>query len=289
MQNHNSTFVISTNYVLIQTPLLCFQGSPSRKTATATVDITVLDRNDHPPVFTTHFNTRIPENTPVGTFVLKITSTDKDIGDNAVHVYTLTQNPDGKFAIDPYSGNITVAGALDRESRDEYILQLAANDGSYNAETSVSIYILDVNDNAPQFQQKDYKFMIAELQPENTNVGKVSAGDLDASGPNSDIYYRFEPASGDFIINAGTGVISARKMFEFKPDGEESSPENTHHLTVVASDRGEPAMVTKATVTITVQQANRNAPVFDSTSYTAAVSEDAMVGSSIVMVTARLV
>jgi protocadherin Fat 4 len=150
-----------------------FQGSPTSNTATATVDISVGDRNDHPPVFTAHFNTRVPENTPVGTFVLKITSTDRDVGDNALHVYTLTQNPDGKFAIDAHSGNMTVAGALDRERRDEYILQLAANDGSYNAETSVSIYILDVNDNAPQFEQQEYKFLLAELQPQDTNVGKV--------------------------------------------------------------------------------------------------------------------
>lgn len=227
------------------------------------------------------------ENAPNGTFVLKITSTDADIGDNAMHVYSLTSNPDNRFAIDPYTGVMVVAGPLDRESRDEYILQLAANDGSYNAKTVMSIYILDANDNAPRFQQGAYTFSVAEKQIAGTPVGKVAATDVDAAGPNADIFYRFDPVTAAFDIDPATGVITTRGMFEFKMAGDEASPENVYPLLVEAADRGEPAMVATAMVTITVQQSNHNAPQFDQSQYSAAVSEDAVIGQSVVIVTAR--
>ena len=61
-----------------------FQGYPAR-TSTALVDISLTDSNDEQ-----HFHTNIAENASVGMFVMKITSTDADIGENAVHMYAFT-------------------------------------------------------------------------------------------------------------------------------------------------------------------------------------------------------
>jgi protocadherin Fat 4 len=99
------------------------QGHP-RLTGTATVLVTVSDKNDNPPHFTRLFSVNVTENADIGTFVIRITSSDLDIGQNANVSYSFTDNPGKKFSIDALSGNVTVAGHLDREEQDEYLLKV---------------------------------------------------------------------------------------------------------------------------------------------------------------------
>jgi protocadherin Fat 4 len=87
----------------------------------------------------------VTENAPRGTFVIQVTSVDKDVGENAKCIYGLVEDLNNQFKIDPASGNITVNGMLDRESQDEYLLRVIAIDGSWRAETLVSILIQDIN------------------------------------------------------------------------------------------------------------------------------------------------
>lgn len=93
-------------------------------TGTTTVLISVLDKNDNPPRFTRLFSVNVTENAEIGAFVIKITSSDQDIDQNANVTYSFTENPGEKFAIDPLSGNVTVVGHLDREEQDEYLLKV---------------------------------------------------------------------------------------------------------------------------------------------------------------------
>ncbi len=41
----------------------------------------------------------------------------------------------------------------------EYLVEVAASDGAYQAQTTVTIDVLDVNDNAPQFTQNQYTYV----------------------------------------------------------------------------------------------------------------------------------
>jgi len=99
------------------------KGLP-RLTGTATVLVIVLDKNDNPPHFTRLFSVNVTENVEIDTFVIRITSSDLDIGQNANVSYSFTENPGKKFSIDALSGNVTVAGQLDREDQDEYLLKV---------------------------------------------------------------------------------------------------------------------------------------------------------------------
>lgn len=111
------------------------QGQP-RLTGTAMVIVTVLDKNDNPPRFTRLYSVNVTENAEIGTFVIRITSSDMDIGPNANVTYICTDNPGKKFSIDAISGNVTVAGYLDREEQDEYLLKVQINmiyESLYNA------------------------------------------------------------------------------------------------------------------------------------------------------------
>ncbi len=63
------------------------------------MDVTVIDKNDQPPKFTHIFSARVPESAPVGSFVVRVTSTDADVGINAIASYSLTGDTNGRYEI----------------------------------------------------------------------------------------------------------------------------------------------------------------------------------------------
>lgn len=77
---------------------------------------------------------------------------------------------------------MTVGKRLDRESVRTIQLRIVARDHGYpqhSAEIAITINIIDVNDNAPKFQQSIYNASIEENQPEGTVVAHLSAHDDD--------------------------------------------------------------------------------------------------------------
>lgn len=261
------------------------QGIPSL-TGTATVLVTVLDKNDNPPRFTRLFSVNVTENAEIGSFVIRLTSSDQDIGDNANATYIFTENPGEKFKIDSISGNVTVAGALDREQQDEYLLKVAAVDGAWRAETPLTITIQDQNDNAPEFEHSYYSFNFPELQREVVFVGQVFATDRDKQGPNSVISYSLQQPSDLFTVDPATGEIFSKRTLRYKYTQLESSPENMYSLTVLATDNGKPPMSSECLVTVNIVDANNNPPKFEQSSYLSPVPEDAIEGQQLLKVTA---
>ncbi|KYB27849.1 cadherin-related tumor suppressor [Tribolium castaneum] len=262
------------------------QGVP-QMTGTATVLVTVLDKNDNPPRFSRLFSVNVTENADLGSFVIQVTSSDKDIGDNANATYSFTENPGEKFKIDPISGNVTVVGHLDREQQDEYLLKVAAVDGAWKAETPLTITIQDQNDNAPEFEHSFYSFNFPELQRDVVFVGQVAATDRDKQGPNSVISYSLQQPSDLFTVDPASGDIFSKRSLRFKYTQMEASPENMYSLTILATDNGKPPMSSECLVTVNVVDANNNAPKFDKPEYLSPVPDDAQEGQLLLKVTAK--
>lgn len=187
------------------------QGVP-HLTGTASVLLHLLDKNDNPPKFTRLFSLNVTENAEIGSFVIRVTSSDLDLGANANASYSFSENPGEKFRIEPQSGNITVAGHLDREQQDEYILKVVASDGAWRAETPITITIQDQNDNAPEFEHSFYSFSFPELQQSIALVGQIIATDRDKQGPNSVISYSLQQPSPMFSIDPATGEVFSKKV-----------------------------------------------------------------------------
>lgn len=254
---------------------------------TSTVIVTVLDKNDNPPRFTRLFSVNVTENAEIGSFVIKVTSSDLDSGPNANATYSFVENPGEKFVIDPVSGNVTVARPLDRELQDEYILKVAAIDGAWRSETPLTITIQDQNDNAPEFEYSYYSFNFPELQKKNSFVGQVIATDRDKQGPNSIISYSLQQSSDLFSIDPATGEILSKFMMNYKRTSVNSSPENTYSVIVVATDNGKPPMSSECLVTINVVDANNNAPKFKDHEKFVPVPKDATLGEKIIKLVAE--
>lgn len=261
-------------------------GTPQR-TSSATVYIRVLDKNDNPPRFTRLFSANVTENAPIGTFIIQVTSSDKDINMNANASYSFTENVGGKFNIDPVSGNVTVAGWIDREVKDEYLLKVAAVDGSWQAETPLTVLIQDLNDNVPEFSLPEYTFNIPELMQGVSFIGQVTATDRDKKGPDSFVSYSLKRPSDLFRIDPNTGNILSKQVLYYKKTLKGSSPENRHVLEIVATDHGNPPLSSEVTVIINVIDSNNNAPVFSQEFYFSPIPESAAVGLSVFQVIAE--
>ncbi|GBP49666.1 Cadherin-related tumor suppressor [Eumeta japonica] len=255
-------------------------------TGSSTVVVTVADKNDNPPRFTRLFSVNVTENAEIGSFVIKVTSSDLDTGPNANVTYNFVENQGEKFVIDGLSGNVTVAGSLDREQQDEYILKVAATDGAWRSETPLTITIQDQNDNAPEFEYSYYSFNFPELQKKNSYVGQVIAADKDKQGPNSIISYSLQQPSDLFTIDPATGDILSKSAMNYKRTTFGSSPENMYSVIVLATDNGKPPMSSECLVTINVVDANNNPPKFETHERFVPVPEDAHIGEKIMKVIA---
>lgn len=262
------------------------QGSP-RKTATSTVKITIQDQNDNRPVFSGLFSVAVPEDLPLNSVVMTVTSTDRDTPPYANATYQFISDSESVyFAIDPMSGIITNIRTLDAETKERYRPKVSVSDSVFTQQTEVTIRLLDVNDNAPQFGSP-LSFDFREGQPRGTPIGQLLASDLDISSPNKDFYFSLKRPSTLFELDAETGQITALTSMEFgqAEDGQVSM--NVYTLEVLVTDLGVPSLSSQTVVTISITDANNHAPIFEQSDYMSAVPENAGVRTSILQVQAH--
>ena len=257
------------------------QGSPA-KTSQVAVHVTVDDINDNEFSFTNLFRPTIPENSPIGADVITITISDLDIVNNIR--YSISSDDSSDFVIDPVTGKISVNSTLDRETKSQYQLIVSAEDESYVRDTTVTIVISDINDNAPTFTQGAYSVSLPEGLATGSSVVQVSAQDLD-SGANQNVFYTMRTMSEDFTINEDTGYITIKTPVEYvRPVG--SPDPNVYHLDVLARDMGVPSLYTQVQVTVTIYDANEYPPVFEETEYFSPIPFNSVVNNNVLQVVA---
>ncbi|XP_074182682.1 cadherin EGF LAG seven-pass G-type receptor 1 isoform X1 [Rhinolophus sinicus] len=269
-------------------------GRPPLINSSGLVSVQVLDVNDNAPIFVSSpFQAAVLENVPLGYSVLHIQAVDADAGDNSRLRYRLvdtalasagsggagSQAPssavDFPFQIHNSSGWITVCAELDREEVEHYSFGVEAVDhGSppMSSSASVSITVLDVNDNDPVFTQPVYELRLNEDAAVGSSVLTLRARDRDA---NSVITYQLTGGNtrNRFALSSqsGGGLVTLALPLDYKQ-------ERQYVLAVTASDG---TRSHTAQVFINVTDANTHRPVFQSSHYTVSVSEDRPVGTSI--------
>ncbi|KAL0962784.1 hypothetical protein UPYG_G00345400 [Umbra pygmaea] len=259
---------------------------PGPRSATATVNISVEDENDNYPQFSEkRYVVQVPENVAVNTKVVQVEATDKDEGNNAkVHYSIISGNVKGQFYIHSPTGVIDVINPLDYEMIREYNLRIKAQDGGrpplINGTGMVVIQVVDVNDNAPMFVSTPFQATVLENVAIGYSVIHIQAIDAD-SGENARLEYRLTDTSPGFpfTVNNSTGWITV---------AVELDRETTEFYTfgVEARDCGIPVMSSSASVSITVLDVNDNIPTFTEKVYSLKINEDAVVGTSVLTVTA---
>ncbi|XP_037628924.1 cadherin EGF LAG seven-pass G-type receptor 3 isoform X2 [Sebastes umbrosus] len=257
-------------------------GRPPLSNNTGIVSVQVTDVNDNPPIFvSTPFQASVLESAPVGSSILHIQAIDTDSADNARLEYRLTgTSSDTPFVINSATGWVTVSSILDRESVEHYFFGVEARDYGLpplSATASVTITVMDVNDNRPEFLQKEYYARLNEDASVSTSVLTVTAVDRDV---NSAVTYQITGGNtrNRFSISTagGAGLLSLALPLDYKQ-------ERRYVLTVTASDR---TLHDICQVHINITDANTHRPVFQSAHYSVSVNEDRPPGSTVVVISA---
>ncbi|XP_064528389.1 protocadherin gamma-B5-like [Pseudopipra pipra] len=266
--------------------LTALDGGDPVRSGTVQVHVNVTDANDNSPVFSKKvYEARVAENLPAGSLVLRVEATDADAGSNGRVSYSFGNVPDGVlafFALDSESGEIKTAGPLDFEEKSKYIFGLEAKDGGgLTSHCEVHIDITDENDNAPEITILSLSSPVPEDAPAGTVVALLKVRDRD-SGENGEVSCELSGEAPLSIVASSGGsfkVVTASAL-----DREQASE---HRVTVVARDRGRPALWSSRELVLEVSDVNDNAPVFEEASYSAYVRENNAVGLLVLRVVAR--
>ncbi|KAH9519780.1 hypothetical protein Btru_070879 [Bulinus truncatus] len=234
-------------------------------TTEVTVTLQITDVNDNSPYFPSQKTSfSVQENVTIGYTVTNVTATDSDSLDFGTVVFTL-EDSDPAFVINTQSGQITVNSPLDRETRAFYSLAIIATDSPLHPEAArrrsrlqIAINVTDVNDNAPVWAQFVPYVTVLESTAVGTNVTELIATDSD-EGQNGQIIFSVAPGTNgsDFFSvtgNNGRAVIAVKMSLINNVD--------LRLVTVVATDRGTPALSSRVNITIFVIDENQNRPVF---------------------------
>uniref|UniRef100_A0A3Q3NGM6 Cadherin EGF LAG seven-pass G-type receptor 1-like n=1 Tax=Mastacembelus armatus TaxID=205130 RepID=A0A3Q3NGM6_9TELE len=257
-------------------------GRPPLINGTGLVVIQVVDVNDNAPMFvSTPFQATVLESAVVGHSVIHIQAIDTDSGNNCQLEYQLIDVVPGfPFTINNSTGWVMVSAELDREATEFYTFGVEAVDHgvpAMSSSASVTVTILDVNDNVPTFTQSLYNVKINEDTAVGTSVLLLSAIDRDA---NSIVTYQISTGNtrNRFSITSLStgGLITLALPLDYKQDRQ-------YVLTVTASDGMRQDM---AQVYVNVTDANTHRPVFQSTNYQVTLSEDRPIGSTVVVISA---
>uniref|UniRef100_UPI0030F76948 protocadherin beta-15 precursor n=1 Tax=Pan troglodytes TaxID=9598 RepID=UPI0030F76948 len=246
-------------------------GSPPRS-GTVQILILVLDANDNAPEFAQAlYEVQVPENSPVGSLVVKVSARDLDTGTNGEISYSLyysSEEINKPFELSSLSGEIRLIKKLDFETMSSYDLDIEASDGGgLSGKCSVSVKVLDVNDNFPELSISSLTSPIPENSPE-TEVALFRIRDRD-SGENGkmicsiqdDVPFKLKPSVENFYRLVTEGALDRETRAEY-------------NITITITDLGTPRLKTQHNITVLVSDVNDNAPAFTQTSYTLFVREN---------------
>ncbi|XP_066572804.1 protocadherin gamma-A11-like [Amia ocellicauda] len=226
--------------------------------------IEVIDINDNSPVISVmSFSNSVPEDTLPGTVIAVINVHDPDAGSNG-HVHC-SLNENIPFKVTSSSNrfySLTTESNLDRETQPEYNITITASDEGVpplSNTLTLTLKILDVNDNVPDFGKSSYKAHVIENNTPGLSICAVMASDADLN-QNARVTYILEettvngaPVSSYISVNCESGVIHAVRSLDY---------EQIHdfQFRVKAQDGGSPPLSSNVTIQIYIQDQNDNSP-----------------------------
>ncbi|VDK37636.1 unnamed protein product [Taenia asiatica] len=286
-------------------------GVPS-KNSSKNLIVQIRDVNDNSPVFDQDYlelsisEDSDPSRQSSDYIIGRVLAHDPDEGVNAEITYDLIQsNVQNLFTIDAKTGVFSSNGELDREMNDRHQFLIVAKDSGIpqlSSSITVTIHVLDFNDESPVFALPDFEFMTTEGVRRNTLIGTVDITDADL-GVNRELSFRiltndlpahYPVTSSESLQhydwrNEHTASLPYRLESRFNPikngyevsiftDGELHAEAATQHMEysdngsqtisfhsffIVAEDGGTPKRSSRARVTVHLLDINDNAPVFN--------------------------
>ena len=207
-------------------------------------------------------------------------------------------NINNTFSIKHQTGEIVSTKLLDYETVSTYQLTVHATDqpssgkdASKTAKTTLSISLLDVNDNAPQFNIDDSQ-SCRKFISDDTKFGleafSIKASDLD-SDANAEMTYSVEPLDKGsefldlFSLESNSGVFTVKgdlSLDKSFPNGRELT------FKYVARDSGTPSLSTEIQCSVLITGENKHAPRLDHPDVITVVTSSIYIGHQVTSIKA---
>ena len=275
--------------------LVACDSAPIPMCDTASLEVNVLDINDHEPVFTQELYIAEIKETDTSmneTFVVTVIVTDEDSPPNSISTFLILPpgTPFGLRAETALTADVYVMqpSLVDYDAGNSaYTVTVTATNvgagATFTSITTVYVGITDVNDNAPNISQP-YEFSIRENEPDGTIVGCISASDAD-DGDNSILFYSIVNEFGavscldgtPFRIN-GSGCLRTCETFDY---------ENivSYTFTVRVCDNGTSMLCSTRSITVNVTDLNDNPIVYTEDPFFVDVNECAPSNEPVLTIT----
>ncbi|XP_012726819.2 cadherin-like protein 26 isoform X1 [Fundulus heteroclitus] len=194
-------------------------GSATAGGGTYPITVVVEDVNE-PPIFDPLKPVSVHENVKEGHYLATCTARDPDATSTDIR-YIKGDDPADFAAVDSKTGNITTSRILDRESPfDEdgvYVITIHAVDSgnpSMTGTATLSIYIIDENDNAPFLNESTF-YMCQSDKPSRVKVTAVDLDEYPFGGPfwfelvgDANNIWRVDPGQG-YSVN----LVNDKKVY----------------------------------------------------------------------------
>uniref|UniRef100_A0A1I7T8F5 Cadherin domain-containing protein n=1 Tax=Caenorhabditis tropicalis TaxID=1561998 RepID=A0A1I7T8F5_9PELO len=264
-------------------------GNPA-KLVTKTMKLRITDVNNHSPLFDEpSYHVQISEREKPGKDIFKVTANDIDGGNNGRIKFSLGNDKEDSstVAIDSKTGIVKLLKSLDREEQDVHTFSIIASDYGVPKKVSVTnftLYVEDVNDNAPKCVSQHSRARIPEDLPNGAFVSCLAAHDEDI-GQNAKLKFSLNSEKVPFRIDHHSGCL-----FVLAPE----TPMDYHktpsfNLSIEVADHGDPMFSTTCFLNVELDDVARNhlAIEFDDVAKEASVYENSEVGTEVIMIEAK--
>nr|XP_033489319.1 protocadherin gamma-C5-like [Epinephelus lanceolatus] len=257
------------------------------------IEVEIRDVNDNAPSFLKNDHIlEIAESTVVGVRFPLESAKDPDVGSNGLKTYTLSKDECFTLKVKEIENGrkipeLVLNKSLDFEKKSVHNLFLTAMDGGNpvkSGTSKITVNVLDINDNAPVFENTLYKVAVKENSANGSFVIATKATDID-EGPNGEIEYSLgihTPPSvlSLFHIDAVTGEIFLKNQLDHETQA-------SYRIDISAKDKGLPKMESHCSVQVDVLDVNDNAPEIVLTSKPTSVPEDSRSGTVVALLGVR--
>ena len=251
-------------------------GTVRPLSASTSVNIDVLDRNDNPPVFKSpSAEVTIDATWAVGKDIYLASASDKDAGLNGVVHYQLTADGNGLFKVNVTSGMVSLARTITSIDDPVYMLQVFASDqGSPPLHAAFMLTVSIVTNHPPRFLSSS---SVVDI-PHNLPVGKrflpVTAVDPDA-GDNGMLTYSISPRGNEegFFGISSEGLLYVTKKL--------NQAKSSIQISVTATDKGAPPLMSSASVTVNIQDSTEHQAMFVNDTFEFTLMENQLPGANV--------
>ena len=196
------------------------------------------------------------------------------------------------FSVHAKTGVLSLSKALDYEQQKEYNINILAQTSEVPGAVTVAtvrISVTNVNDNAPEFEQRQYAFLVAEQTKGGAMLLSLTATDSDVGSDRTQIEYQLVsvvPSDSEDVFEIKRS--SAGGVGIYLSDDAVLNYFSTDKYTLVirALDKQNPSLYGEVTVLVFVNKSNAKGPLFDQGQYSITLKENSPDGSSVLSVKA---